>query len=100
MDVTRIKYWKQRIPISLALALSVITPWNEANAVTVTEGNARFDILTPTLIRMEYAADGVFDNGTTFNVVNRSFPATSFTTQVVGGWREIQTGNLLLRYQQ
>jgi len=66
----------------------------------VTDGNARFTILSPTLIRLEYAADGALDDGATFNVVNRNFPVPSYTTQVVGGWREIQTSNILLRYQQ
>lgn len=66
----------------------------------VTDGNARFTILTPMVIRMEYAADGQFQNGTTFNVVNRTFPIPNYTTQVVNGWREISTGDLTLRYQE
>src|SRR5689334_8064215 len=89
--------------IVVMLALFANIPSGVARAQTsniVTEGNARFTILSPTLIRMEYAADGAFDNGTTFNVVNRSFPVPSYTTQVVSGWREIQTSNLLVRYQQ
>src|SRR5579864_3025982 len=65
----------------------------------VIDGNARFTVLSPTLIRMEYAADGVFDDGLTFNVVNRNFPIPTYTTSVSGGWRIIQTSNLLLRYQ-
>src|SRR5678815_4178547 len=72
------------------LALFANMPSSAAHAQTsniVTEGNARFTVLSPTLIRMEYAADGVFDNGLTFNVVNRNFPIPSYTTQVVGGWR-------------
>ncbi len=89
--------------ILAALALFANIPSGVARAQTsniVIDGNARFTVLSPTLIRMEYAADGVFDNGLTFNVVNRSFPIPSYTTQVVGGWREIQTSNLLMRYQQ
>src|SRR5689334_13797643 len=87
--------------LGLALLASVSMSVAQAQTSnTVIEGNARFTVLSPTLIRMEYAADGAFDNGTTFNVVNRSFPVPSYTTQVVSGWREIQTSNLLVRYQQ
>ena len=36
--------------------------------------HARFEVLTPTLIRMEYAGDNQFQDAATFNAVNRSFP--------------------------
>src|SRR5689334_1352043 len=98
-----LKYQLHRILIvltGLLLFAQMSMSTAQAQSNIVTEGNARFTVLSPTLVRMEYAADGVFDNGTTFNVVNRSFPVPSFTTQVVSGWREIQTANLLVRYQQ
>ncbi|MFI5736365.1 TIM-barrel domain-containing protein [Kribbella sp. NPDC051587] len=71
-----------------------------ANAV-VTDGNARFQVLTPTLIRLEYAGDRSFQDATTFNAVNRAFPETPFTTTVTAdGFREIRTAALTLRYRQ
>src|SRR5579875_39009 len=39
---------------------------------TVVDGHARFEVLTPTLIRLEYAGDNHFQDGTTINVVNRN----------------------------
>src|SRR3954470_1922315 len=67
----------------------------------VTDGNARFQVLTPTLIRTEYAGDGVFADATTFNAVNRSFPTAAYTTSVTAdGYREIKTSALTLRYKQ
>lgn len=100
-------YIKHRIRYILAVLIGLVlfasTPLYLAQAQAtniVIDGNARFTVLSPTLIRMEYAADGVFDNGTTFNVVNRNFPIPSYTTQVVSGWREIRTSSLFLRYQQ
>jgi len=71
----------------------------DATAVIV-DGPARFTVLTPTLIRMEYAGDQVFQDAATFNAVNRSFPAPVFTTRVTGdGLREITTSALTLRYR-
>ncbi|HLK43825.1 MAG TPA: carbohydrate-binding domain-containing protein, partial [Thermoleophilia bacterium] len=57
-------------------------------------------MLTATLIRLEYAGAGAFQDAATFNAVNRSFPAVSFTTDVSNGYREIMTGSLTLRYRE
>jgi hypothetical protein len=72
----------------------------DASAV-VTDGNARFEVITPTLIRLEYAGDRSFQDATTFNAVNRSLPAPPFTTTVTAdGFREIRTDAVTLRYRQ
>src|ERR1700761_2904380 len=71
-------------------ALAAPTPHQSGNQVV--DGNARFEVLTPTLIRLEYAGDGAFQDGTTFNVVNR--PAAAYTTDVSNGYREIVTSAL------
>lgn len=73
-------------------------PAATAASTAVTDGSARFEVLSPTLIRLEYAGDGVFQDGATFNAVNR--PAVAFTTDVSGGYREIITSSLTLRYQE
>ena len=89
--------------VASAVAL-VAAPSNAAAAVTsaaVTDGGARFQVLTPTLIRMEYAGDGAFTDAATFTAVNRSFPAASYTTSVTSdGYRVISTSALTLRYKQ
>src|SRR2546423_3642869 len=71
-----------------------------AASAAVLDGNARFEVLTPTLIRMEYAGDGRFEDAETFNAVNRSFPAVPFTTSVDGAYRVIDTGSVTLRYKE
>ncbi|MBM9509258.1 ricin-type beta-trefoil lectin domain protein [Actinacidiphila acididurans] len=72
-----------------------------ATAAAVTDGNARFEVLTPTLIRLEYAGDGAFQDGATFNAVNRSFTPPSYTTDVTSdGYREIRTSALTLRWKE
>ncbi|MEV4641240.1 ricin-type beta-trefoil lectin domain protein [Actinoplanes sp. NPDC049548] len=76
-------------------------PAAAAAAAAVTDGNARFQVLTPTLIRTEYAGDGSFVDATTFNVLNRSFTPPAYTTSVTAdGYREIRTSALTLRYRQ
>ncbi|GAA3287050.1 ricin-type beta-trefoil lectin domain protein [Dactylosporangium vinaceum] len=93
-----------RVLAALALvagSLAAPAPAAQAATAVVTDGNARFDVLSPTLIRLEYAGDGVFQDLTTFNVVNRSFPVPAYTTSVTAdGYRQIQTSALTLRYKQ
>src|SRR5579859_3277274 len=45
----------------------------------VTLGNARFTVLTPQLIRMEWAADGKFEDHASFVFLNRLLPVPKFT---------------------
>lgn len=49
----------------------------DAKAV-VTSGNARFTVLTPQLIRMEWSADGQFEDRATLTFVNRETPVPEF----------------------
>src|SRR6185436_15213991 len=72
-----------------------------AAAAAVIDGSARFTVLSPTLIRLEYAEDLAFQDATTFNAVTRDVPATPFTTAVTAdGFREIRTSALTLRYRR
>jgi alpha-glucosidase (family GH31 glycosyl hydrolase) len=45
----------------------------------VTVGHARFTVLTPKLIRMEWSADGVFEDRASFVFLNRLMPVPKFT---------------------
>ncbi|MEU3460772.1 ricin-type beta-trefoil lectin domain protein [Streptomyces sp. NPDC006733] len=91
--------------LTLLLALLVTggaaAPPARAASNAVLDGNARFEVLGPTLLRLEYAGDGVFQDATTFTAVNRAFPIPAFTTTVsADGYREIRTSGLTLRYRQ
>ena len=71
-----------------------------ADAQTVTEGDARFQVLSPTLIRTEHAEGGDFTDEPTFNVVGRdAFTPTEFTTTRADGVLTIDTGEAVLRYE-
>jgi len=67
---------------------------------TVTLGNARFTVLTPELIRMEWAADGSFEDHASFVFLNRRLPVPQFTSTVTndGHNLEISTPALMLTY--
>lgn len=68
---------------------------------TVTSGDARFQILSPTLIRTEYAGDGHFVDSATFNAIGRSsFTPTPYTSTSEGGVLTIRTSALTMRYQE
>lgn len=70
-------------------------------AASVTSGNARFQVLSPTLIRTEYAQDGKFTDSATFNAIGRTaFAPTPYTSSTSGGWLTISTSALTLRYQE
>ncbi|MEE4543664.1 ricin-type beta-trefoil lectin domain protein [Streptomyces sp. V4-01] len=80
---------------------ALAAPAAHAASSSVVDGSARFEVLSPTLVRLEYAGDGAFQDGTTFNVVNRNLPAAAYTTDVTSdGYREIKTSGLTLRYKQ
>ena len=44
----------------------------------VTIGNARFTVLTPQLIRMEWSADGKFEDHASMVFINRRLPVPKF----------------------
>ncbi|HEX8612831.1 MAG TPA: TIM-barrel domain-containing protein [Telluria sp.] len=66
----------------------------------VVSGQARFEVLSPTLIRTEYAADGQFLDTATFNAIGRdAFDRPAFTTSTVDGWLSIKTAALTMKYK-
>ncbi|HEX8744281.1 MAG TPA: TIM-barrel domain-containing protein [Thermoleophilaceae bacterium] len=81
-----------------ALALAPQAAGAAVDGATIGDGPARFQVLTPTLIRLEYAADGRFEDRTTLTAVNRGLRAP-FTTRVSNGIRIIRTKRMTLRYR-
>lgn len=67
---------------------------------TVTDGRARFQVLTPTLIRLEYDADGEFEDRNTFFAIHRAFPVPEYSVERSDGELRIETGALTLRYDR
>ncbi|MFZ3245238.1 MAG: TIM-barrel domain-containing protein [Candidatus Acidiferrales bacterium] len=106
------------VPASLLVFLAILTNPRNAGATTespdqfdpvadphavVTVGHARFTILTPELIRMEWAADGKFEDHASLVFLNRKLPVPKFnqTVESMGAASEviIQTSALTLKYK-
>ena len=64
----------------------------------VTVGNARFTVLTPQLVRMEWSADGRFEDRATLTFVNRELPVPEFKVSESKSKLTIRTSALTLTY--
>lgn len=67
-------------------------------AATVTCGNARFTVLTPELIRMEWSENGQWNDAKTLTFVNRKLDVPAFKSSVSSKGAKINTGALNLVY--
>ncbi len=75
------------------------TPLAEPDAV-VRAPAARFTVLTPRLIRLEYDPRGVFEDRPSQAFWYRRQPVPPFTVTEQGDWLEIETEALRLRYNR
>jgi hypothetical protein len=92
--------------LAIAVALGVAFAWPptaataaEPGPAEIRDGPARFEVISPTLIRLEYAADGSFEDRPTLTVPARGFRPPPFQTRVHKGVREIRTSSVVLRYR-
>jgi hypothetical protein len=83
-------------PFAMAQADS---PVADPKAV-ITSGDARFTVLTPQMIRMEWSADGKFEDRPSLVFLNRKLPVPTFTTSTKGDTLVIKTDALELRYRK
>ena len=72
-------------------------PVADSKAVVVS-GNARFTVLESRLVRMEWAADGKFEDRATLGVVNRKLPVPVYTVKRSGKKLTIKTQDITLTY--
>jgi alpha-glucosidase (family GH31 glycosyl hydrolase) len=80
------------------LGLTLVAP--AADAAVVRDRGARFEILTPTLLRLEFAPDGRFEDSPTLTAINRRFAKPRFTTRVEGNTRVIRTDRVTVRWRR
>ena len=74
--------------------LAAAKPNNE-----VLRAGVRFEILSPSVIRMEYSFKGKFVDAASVAVENRNWGVTPFHAADSGGWLEISTSKMKLRYR-
>ena len=95
----------KRILTLLFICLSINTAWaQELNPVAhpdavVRSGKARFTVLTPEMIRIQYSDRSLFEDRATFAIVNRRLPVPAFTALEKDGYLEIKTSALTLKYK-
>lgn len=84
----------------LTTAASAQQPKADDNAI-VKSGNARFTVLTPEMIRIEYSDKAVFEDRATFAVQNRKMDAVpAFTKSEDNEFVYIMTDKLTLKYRK
>ena len=91
--------------VSVAAGHGSVAVQDELNPVAdpravVVAGNARFTMLTPAMIRMEWSSDGAFEDRASLVFVNRHLPVPQFSTRRADGWLSIRTRALTLRYRE
>ncbi len=65
----------------------------------IVDGHARFTVLTPRLLRLEWSATGSFEDRPTLLVLNRAMPVPKFSSSTSDGWLTISTEFLTLKYR-
>jgi alpha-glucosidase len=84
--------------VNAAVAPNSNDPVADPRAV-VLAGSARFTVLAPQLIRLEWASDGKFEDHASFAFVNRMLPVPQFMRQIGPGNRVVlKTSALTLVY--
>jgi len=69
-------------------------------AAIVTSGQARFTVLTPQLIRIEWSAEGLFQDQASLVFLNRRLPVPAYSHEEKDGWLTLKTETLSLRYKR
>jgi hypothetical protein len=85
-------------PINLSTPVDPASGFAHQSAV-VRLGPARIEVLSPSLLRLEYSPSGTFENSPTVNALNRRMPVTPYTVHLSLGWLTLQTSRATLRYK-
>ena len=95
----------KRILTLLIVLLGLNTTWaDNLNPIAhpdavVISGKARFTVLTPEMIRIQYSDSSLFEDRATFAIVNRRLPVPDYTAVEKDGYLEIKTSALTLKYK-
>jgi alpha-glucosidase (family GH31 glycosyl hydrolase) len=70
-----------------------------ARTSTAAAGDARFEFLTSSLVRLEYSPSRHFVDAPTAVVQKREWPPVAFSRSIVSGWLVVSTSGMTLRYK-
>ena len=96
-----IRMFRQAFPwlLTAGLVSLLASCANTQTKPTVVSTDARFEFLTPSLVRMEYSPNGRFVDVSTAVVQKRHWPAVNVTTTQSDGWLVEKTSAMTLRYR-
>ena len=91
--------------VALLMLVTAKTSASDNNPVANPEavvicGKARFTVLTPEMIRIEYSAKGIFEDQATFTVTNRRLKVPRFRKREDNTYLYIVTDKVRLRYRK
>jgi Glycosyl hydrolases family 31/Carbohydrate binding module (family 6) len=86
-------------PVDLATPINPADGVASQGAVVAAGTSARFEVLTSGVIRLEYSPTGSFLDTPTWNIINRSLPAPSYSANVSGSVLTITTSAMVLQYK-
>ena len=87
------------LAVMLAMPFTTLADNPKANEkAVVIAGNARFTVLTPQMIRMEWAEDGKFEDRASLTFVNRELEVPEFKVRQTRSKVTITTSNVTLTY--
>ncbi len=75
-----------------------VAPSSAGRQGTIVSGHARFQFLTPSLVRMEYAPGGSFVDAPSAVVLNRTWSPVEVKVSSENGWLVARSSVLTLRY--
>ena len=70
-----------------------------STASSVVDGQVRFQVLAPSVVRMEFSRAAHFCDAPSVSVLKRDWPSVELKTRREAGWLEIDTGRMILRYR-
>jgi len=85
-------------PVNLSTSVDITNGLAHQSAV-VRAGGARIEVLSPTLLRLEYSPSENFENSPTVNALDRRMPVPRYSAHTAGGWLTVRTSQAALRYK-
>ena len=85
-------------PVDLSAPVDLADGMANSSAI-VRSGDARIEVLSPALLRLEYSPTGSFENTPTVNAIDRRMAVPEYTARVSGGWLTVRTSRAVLRYR-
>jgi hypothetical protein len=85
-------------PVNLATPIDLAAGLAHPSAI-VHVGPVRVEVLSSSLLRLEYSPSQHFENNPTVNALNRRMPVPHYSFSTTGGWLTVRTASATLRYR-